>query len=131
MILNGFCNLFISDEVKQFLFLYENLIFLYATIFIHSHLSKIRIFKFSQIFPPPPLFLKLFFYLRILSILPVDILKVLLLVSRELSNPEGLAEDQRDQMYCLLIEHAKRLVQTKYGRKFIYGKHILFSKLGL
>ena len=39
-------------------------------------------------------------------------LKVLLLVSRELSNPEGLAEDQRDQMYCLLIEHAKRLVQT-------------------
>ena len=90
-------------------------------------------FEFSNFLKsyPPPLFLKLFFYLRILSILPVDILKVLLLVSRELSNPEGLAEDQRDQMYCLLIEHAKRLVQTKYGRKFIYGKHILFSKLGL
>ena len=41
----------------------------------------------------------------------MDILKILLLVFRELSNPEGLAEDQRDQMYCLLIEHAKRLVQ--------------------
>lgn len=90
-------------------------------------------FEFSNFLKsyPLPLFFKLFFYLRILSILPVDILKVLLLVSRELSNPEGLAEDQRDQMYCLLIEHAKRLVQTKYGRKFIYGKHILFSKLGL
>ena len=98
--------------------------------FIPTYL-KFEFSNFLKSYPPPLYFSNYFFISGYSAYSPVDILKVLLLVSRELSNPEGLAEDQRDQMYCLLIEHAKRLVQTKYGRKFIYGKHILFSKLGL
>ena len=28
--------------------------------------------------------------------------------TRELSNPSTLGDEQRDEMYCLLVDHAKR-----------------------
>ena len=40
--------------------------------------------------------------------------------NRELCNPSTLGDDQRDEMYCLLVDHAKRLVnldQSLYESK--------------